>query len=158
MSLWLLGMTGNDGQRLQSTVVKIRHSGQRRRSVIQNLLVENVSVYVVSFILAVSRFLMSLWLLGMTGNDGQRLQSTVVKIRHSGQRRRSVIQNLLVEHAIVYVVSFILAMRRFLMPLWLLGMTGNDGQRLQSTVVKIRHSGQRRRSVIQNLLVENVSV
>ncbi|QCO87058.1 hypothetical protein D3H41_13645 [Vibrio neocaledonicus] len=73
---------------------------------------------------------MSLWLLGMTGNDGQRLQSTVVKIRHSGQRRRSVIQNLLVEHAIVYVVSFILAMSRFLMPLWLLGMTGNDGQRL----------------------------
>ena len=69
-----------------------------------------------------------------------------------------MIQNLLVEHASVYVVSFILAMSRFLMPLWLLGMTGNDGQRLQSTVVKIRHSGQRRRSVIQNLLVEHASV
>lgn len=35
MSLWLLGMTENDGQRLYSTEVQIRHSGQRRRSVIQ---------------------------------------------------------------------------------------------------------------------------
>ena len=52
-----------------------------------------------------------------------------------------MIQNLLVEHASVYVVSFILAMSRFLMSLWLLGMTGNDDQILLGTVVKIRHSG-----------------
>lgn len=43
-------------------------------------------------ILAMSRFLISLWLLLMTGIDNQRLQGTVVKIRLSGQRRRSVIQ------------------------------------------------------------------
>ncbi len=60
--------------RLQYAVVEIRHPGQRRRIVIQDLLTK-CSIVKGAYLerpIAVSRFLMSLVLLGMTTPDGVR--------------------------------------------------------------------------------------